>query len=241
MAKALSTFWFWLVFALTAPLVLLFGAVLFVFTAPFDKQRRAMHAYICATAFNYLRVNPFWRTRVVGREKLPRGPVVFVANHQSMADVIAVMGVRAPFKFVSKASLFGVPLVGWMMKMAKYIAVERGKPSSMQRMMEECRASLRSGTSVLLFPEGTYATDDKLLPFKRGAFQLAISEKVPVVPVVLRGTRDVVIEDGPWMSPAARVTITIMDPIAVDALGDDDAELTQRVKALFEAALAARG
>lgn len=241
MARALSTFWFWLVFALTAPLVFAGGVLLFVVTAPFDKQRRAIHAYVCALAFNYLRVNPFWRTAVMGRERLPQGPCVLVANHQSMADVIAVMGIHHPFKFVSKASLFGVPVVGWMMRMAKYIAVERGKPSSMQQMMEECRMWLRAGMSVLLFPEGTYATGDRMLPFKRGAFQLAISEKVPLVPVVLQGTRDVVIEDGPWMSPRARVTITVLEPICVSALGDDDAELSQRVRAVFEAALSPKG
>lgn len=237
MARLLSTVWYWLVFAVTAPLILLGGVLVFVATAAFDKQRRAIHAFICATAFNYLRVNPFWRTRVAGREKLPSGPVVFVANHQSMADVIAVMGVRHPFKFVSKASLFKLPVVGWMMKMAKYIPVERGRHSSMQKMMEECRGWLRQGMSVLLFPEGTYSTTNELLPFKRGAFQLAISEKVPLVPVVLQGTRDVVIEDGPWMSPRATVKVTVLDPILVDQLGEDDGALSDRVRELFQAAL----
>lgn len=237
MAKLLSTIWYWLVFATTAPLVMLGGFVLFVFSAPVDPQRRAMHAYICATAFNYLRVNPFWRTRVTGREKLPKGAAVLVANHQSMADVIAVMGLRHPYKFVSKSSLFKLPLVGWLMRMARYISVDRGKPSSMQRMMEECRFWLRGGMSVLLFPEGTYSTDGKLLPFKRGAFQLAIQEKVPLVPVVLQGTPEVVIEDGPWMSPRANVRITVLDPIPVSELGEDDAALANRVRELFQAAL----
>lgn len=237
MARLLSTAWVWLLFALTAPLVLLGGALLFIVSTPFDPQRRAVHAYICATAFNYLRINPFWRVRVEGREKLPAGPAVLVANHQSMADVIAALGLMHPYKFVSKSSLFRVPVLGWMMKMAKYVAVDRGKPSSMQRMMEECRRWLGSGMSVLIFPEGTYSPTGQLLPFKRGAFQLAISEKVPLVPVVLTGTREVVVGDGPWMSPKAEVRIRVLDPIPVEQLGEDDAALSQRVRDLFDAAL----
>ncbi|MFL5318341.1 MAG: lysophospholipid acyltransferase family protein [Myxococcaceae bacterium] len=233
----LSTIYYWLVFVLTAPLVLLFGTIVFVVTAPFDDQRRTIHAFICAVAFNYVRVNPFWRTKVAGRERIPEGPCVIVVNHQSMADVIAVMGIRAQFKFVSKASLFKLPIVGWMMKMAKYVAVERGRHSSMQKMMDECRAWLRAGMSVLIFPEGTYSPDGKLLPFKRGAFQLAISERVPLVPVVMKGTRDLVIEDGPWMSPKAHVEIEVMEPVPAGELGDDDSELTERVRAVMAKAL----
>lgn len=227
----LSTLFFWLVFVVTAPVVMLFGALLFVFTAPFDPQRRVMHAYICATAFNYVRVNPFWSTTVEGRERIPSGPCVLVVNHQSMADVIAVLGLRSQFKFVSKASLFSLPLVGWLMTMAKYVAVERGRHSSMQKMMDDCRAWLRSGMSVLIFPEGTYSPDGKLLPFKRGAFQLAVDEGVPVVPVVMTGTRDLVVEDGPWMSPKATVRIRVLEPLR--DLGTDDAAVTQRVRELM--------
>lgn len=239
--KFVTSAWYWLFFLVTAPLVLVVGTLVFLASAPFDPQRRVIHAYICAVTFNYLHAWPLWRTTVTGREKFPRGPAVYVANHQSMADVIAVMGVRQQFKFVSKASLFKLPLVGWMMRMARYVELERGRHSSMTKMLESCRGWLRSGMSVLIFPEGTYSPDGKLLPFKRGAAQLAISEKVPLVPIVLQGTRDLIIEDGPWMSPRAHVRVTVLDPIDVGELGEDDAELSVRLRKLFAEALGQAG
>ena len=69
-------------------------------------------------------------------------------------------------------------------------------------MMAQCRGWLRRGMPVLLFPEGTYSGGGPLLPFKRGAFLLAIEEQVPIVPVVIRGTAELVHEDGPWMNVA---------------------------------------
>src|SRR5919197_2171341 len=88
-AVVLTTGWFWIVFALTAPVGFLLGALVFLLTAAWDPERRALHAFICRWTFNYLRASPLWRGRVLGRERLPRGPCVLVANHQSMTDVVA--------------------------------------------------------------------------------------------------------------------------------------------------------
>ena len=96
-----------------------------------------------------------WRATVRGRELVPNGPCVIIANHQSMADVVAMMGLYRQFKFVSKASLFSLPIVGWTMRMARYVSLHRGKPKSTHAMLTECRRLLRAGMSVVLFPEGT--------------------------------------------------------------------------------------
>lgn len=237
--KYLVTAVFWLVFLVLGPLEFLAGVALLLVTLPFDPDRRALHALICHWTFLFLRIFPSWRIQVIGRELLPRGPAVLVANHQSMADVVAVMGLKHPFKFVSKASLFSLPLVGWMMRMAKYVSLERGRPRSTQRMMEACRGWLKRGVAVLLFPEGTYSTGGQMLPFKRGAFLLAIEEKVPLVPVALAGTTELVEGDGPWMSPRANVRITVLPPIPPAELGEDADALAQRVRARLETALAA--
>jgi 1-acyl-sn-glycerol-3-phosphate acyltransferase len=154
-----------------------------------------------------------------------------------MADIFAAMGLFHPFKFVSKASLFRVPMVGWMMSLLRYVRVERGQPRSMRGMMEACRGWLRRGMAVLIFPEGTYGEVGRLLPFKRGAFRLAIEERVPVVPVVLQGTAQLVEGDGPWLSPRARVRVRVLPPVPVEALGEDEAELAERVRALLVEAL----
>lgn len=232
-----ATVWFWLVFAVTAPFCFALGALLYGVTAPFDPDRRVLHAFICRWTFNYLRAWPLWRARVKGRERLPRGAAVIVANHQSMADVVAAMGLFHPFKFVSKASLFSLPLVGWMMRMARYVSLERGSAASTRRMMDTCRDWLRRRMPVLIFPEGTYSEGSAMLPFKRGAFVLAIEEKVPVVPVVLRGTSKLIEGDGPFLNPCARIDVEVLEPVPIEALGTDPQALSDRVRAMLESAL----
>lgn len=207
---------FWLVFVLTSPLGFLLGLLIWLGTAPFDPQRHALHAFITRWTFTYLRLFPGWDVRVEGREHLPKGPCVYVANHQSMADVVAVMGLATPFKYVSKASLFSLPLVGWMMHLAQYVRLERGNTRSTQRMMDSCRQWLRRGVPVLIFPEGTYSDGSRLLPFKRGAFVLAAEEQVPLVPVVIEGTTGLILGDGPWLSPRCRIRVRVQPPVRVE-------------------------
>lgn len=228
---------FWLLFAATLPLAFVLGTVLWAVTLPFDPNRRVLHAFICRWSFAYLRWNPGWDVKVLHRERLPAGPAVLAANHQSMADIIAVMGLFHPFKFVSKASLFSLPFVGWLMRLAKYVHLERGRVRSMARMFADCRAWLARGVPVLLFPEGTYSPDGRLLPFKRGAATLAIEARVPLVPVVIEGVRSLVVEDGPWLHARCRVRVTVLPPIEVAELGSDEVELTERLRRRFEEAL----
>jgi 1-acyl-sn-glycerol-3-phosphate acyltransferase len=204
---------FWLVAALTMPLLFVLAALVFVVSAPFDPDRRVLHAFVCRTCHAYLHLNPLWRVRVEGRERIPRGASVLVVNHQSLADVAACMGLHRPFKFVSKASLFSLPLVGWAMRMLRYVRLERGRPHSTRAMLDDCRRWLRRGMAVLMFPEGTYAPGEALLHFKPGAFLLARDERVPLVPVLLTGTRDLVVGDGPWMSPRVHIRVRVLDPI----------------------------
>jgi len=236
--KYLVSVLFWAVFVLTAPVAFLLGVLLWGVTAGFDPDRRVLHRFICAWTFGYLRLNPFWDLKVEGREHLPSGPSVLVANHQSMADVVVVMGLAHPFKFVSKASLFRVPVVGWMMRLLRYVSLERGSTRSTQQMMERCKHWLRRGMPVLIFPEGTYSEGDRLLPFKRGAFQLAVDEQLPLVPVVLEGTTGLIVGDGPWLSPRCRIRVRIQPPIEVAELGTSAEELSARVRRQYEQLLA---
>jgi 1-acyl-sn-glycerol-3-phosphate acyltransferase len=231
--RYLVTFYYWLVFVPTIVFGWCWAVLLWLVMMPFDPTQKALHYFVTGWVFQYLRIWPGWSVKVLHRERLPKGPCVYVANHQSMADVVAVMGLATPYKFVSKETLFTVPIVGWTMKMLKYIKVERGKPHSMHEMVEECRAWIRRGVPVLIFPEGTYSADTtKLLPFKRGAFMVAIDEKVPLVPVLLRGTTELIHEDGPWMSPRARITVEVEEPMfPLD--GETDEALAARTRRLF--------
>ncbi len=231
-ASVVVTLLFWAAFALTAPVGFLIGCLVFAVTFPFDPSRRVLHAFICRWCVGYLRLNPLWRLEVRGRERLPSGPAVLVANHQSMVDIVAAMALFHPFKFVSKASLFGLPLLGWMMSLLRHVRLERGRPRSTLGMLEACRTWLRLGTAVLLFPEGTYAPPGERLPFRKGAFLLAVEEQVPIVPVVLEGTRELVVEDGPWLAPRAHLRVTVLAPLQPGRNADADA-LAESVRALF--------
>jgi 1-acyl-sn-glycerol-3-phosphate acyltransferase len=175
--------------------------------------------------------------RVEGREWLPPGPAVIVANHQSAMDIVAAMGLFHPFKFVAKSSLFNVPMVGWLMTLMRYVPVQRGHVHAMERMLEDCRGWLHQGVAVFIFPEGTYAPTRQPLPFKRGAFRLAIEEKVPVVPVVLEGTTGILEGDGPQMHARASVRVRVLPPLLPESLGSDEVVLAARVRALYFEAL----
>ncbi len=224
------TLLFSLVLLLTAPVCVVLGVALLLVTFPFDRDRRLLHAFVCHWTFGYLRLNPAWRIRIEGRERLPPGPAVLVANHQSLADIVVAMGLFHPYKFVSKVSLFRVPLLGWMMHLIRHIPLHRGRPRSTWAMLEMSRAWLRRGVAVFFFPEGTYSEGEELLPFKSGAFLLAIEEQVPVVPILLQGTRALVAGDGPWLSPRADVLLTVLPP-RVPAQDADAQAVAEAVRA----------
>jgi 1-acyl-sn-glycerol-3-phosphate acyltransferase len=232
--KYLVSLWFWVVFLLTSPVCLVLGTVLLLVTLPFDPGRRGLHWLVTRWCWwLYMHAWPGWSVRVEGRELLPPGPCVLVSNHQSMADIFALMGLRHQFKFVAKASLFSLPIVGWLMSMMGYVRVVRRSPTAMQEMLEDCRHWLHRRMAVLIFPEGTYAQDGVLLPFKRGAFRLAMEERVPLVPVLIQGTTGLVVGDGPWMNPHARVRVRVLPPVPPDTFGPDDAVLADRVRGVF--------
>src|SRR5439155_5844864 len=136
-----------------------------------------------------------------GRGWFRPAPTPIVPTQKPMAKNLALRGLAHPFKFVSKTSLFRLPAVGQTMRMCRYVSLRRESTSSMRQMMATCRAWLRRGMPVMIFPESTYGPGGRLLPFKKGAFALAVETRVPVVPVVIEGTPDLVHEDGPWLNP----------------------------------------
>jgi 1-acyl-sn-glycerol-3-phosphate acyltransferase len=233
-----STF-FWCFFAVSAMCGFLVGAsihLLLDFTG-IDRERRFMHWYINGWMFNYLRMNPFWKIEFVGKERLPKGGSVFVANHQSLADILVSFGLSTQYRFVSKAILFKTPLVGWSMKLCGYIPLVRGDTASARVMMDACRYWIRRGIPVYIYPEGTFNKLDRLLPFRKGAFVLAIEEKVPIVPIAISGTSGLVFEDSPLLSFRANIRLEILEPIMPDTFGDDPVALGSRAREKISTAL----
>src|SRR5512137_814783 len=188
---------YWIFFALTLPPLFVVAMVLFLVTAPFDRRRVALHLFTCAWCSFYVHANPLWSVRVTGRERLPwRGAAVIVANHLSLVDILVLAGLYRPFKWVSKASIFRVPFLGWNMTLLGYVSITRGATDSVRRMMARCRELLAQGSPVLFFPEGTRSAGGRLQPFRDGAFRLARSAGVPVIPVALTGTHETLPKHG---------------------------------------------
>ncbi|XP_002961230.2 1-acyl-sn-glycerol-3-phosphate acyltransferase CHLREDRAFT_174358 [Selaginella moellendorffii] len=167
-----------LVMLLQHPLVLLL-----------DRQRRkAQHLInkLWASASTFF----FYEVEIVGKEHLPHPnePAVYISNHQSFLDIFALFQLGRPFKFISKTSVFFIPIVGWAMYLTGHIPLHRLDAKSQLECLRRCIELLKRGVSVFFFPEGTRSTDGTLAAFKKGAFSCAAKAKVPVVPIALVGT-----------------------------------------------------
>ena len=144
---------------------------------------------------------------------------VYLANHQSLFDIPALLrAVPGRFRFVAKESLFRIPIFGSALSAAGFISVDRGDRAAARQSFADAERRLRSGGSVLLFPEGTRATADVLLPFKRGGFLLALRTGLPIVPVGIRGTRAVQPRGRRTIQPGV-VEVWFGEPIDVAQFG----------------------
>jgi 1-acyl-sn-glycerol-3-phosphate acyltransferase len=224
---------YWAFVVLTMP-VLFSGALLvFLATVAFDPRRIALHLYSCVWGSFYVWMNPLWRVRVTGRERLPwKGPAVIVSNHLSILDILVVYLLFRPFKWVAKAELFKLPFVGWNMRLNDYVAIWRGDRESVKRMMAKCREHLGRGAPILIFPEGTRSRDGALLPFKDGAFRLAWESGAPIVPMVISGTGDALPKHGLVLRQGMRARVEVLEPVSPAAYPSAEA-LRDAVRAIY--------
>jgi 1-acyl-sn-glycerol-3-phosphate acyltransferase len=136
-------------------------------------------------------------------------------------------------KWLSKAELFRLPFLGWDMWLAGDIPVERGTARSAVRALQRCRAVLARRVSVIIFPEGTRSKTGELLPFKDGAFHLAIETGVPILPLAVSGTRTALAKRD-WRVAPAVAEVRVLPPIETTGMTKADvAALSSRVRDLI--------
>lgn len=234
--KAIFSIAFWTFFAVSSAVLFLGAVVLFAATRPFDPRGRALHLYSCFWAQLYFYVNPLWSLKVEGREKLPwNGPAVLVANHESLGDILVLFALYRPFKWISKESVFKAPFLGWNMRLNGYVPLRRGDKESIAKMMAASEDWLERGVPVLMFPEGTRSPDGEVKAFKDGAFKMAVSKSVPVIPVVVCGTANTLPKHGLVMTATARCHMRVLDPIDPRPFGGDVAALREHVREIIVA------
>jgi 1-acyl-sn-glycerol-3-phosphate acyltransferase len=148
---------------------------------------------------------------VVGRENLRPGETYLVmSNHQSLYDIPVIFVAVGPnIRMITKKELFRVPIFGNALAIGGFISIDRSNRHAAIRSLEEARALLASGTHVWIAPEGTRSRTGELLPFKKGAFYLAMEADLPILPVTLRGTRDALAAKGFRSRPGAHVHVTV--------------------------------
>jgi 1-acyl-sn-glycerol-3-phosphate acyltransferase len=209
----LSCYFWFEVFAVAA-LMTPISVIIFILTIGFDKKLTLLHRYTCLWAYISLKINPLWKVRVIGREKINRkATYVMVSNHQSGADIIVLFLLWNHFKWIAKGSLFRAPFIGWNMSLNGYIALDRGSMTSIRKMMTEAGELLREGNSVMIFPEGTRSADGNLQPFKTGAFLLALQNQVPILPVAISGTAKAIRKNGFLINRNPFISATVLEPI----------------------------
>lgn len=204
----------WITMALTSILITPFFLLVWLFTFGWDKRRVAAHMMGTFWAWHYQSLIPFWKLRVEGREKIPwKRPVILVANHRSLIDILALYKIRRPFKWTSKDENFRLPFVGMVLSLTNSIRIKRESIRSGAQFMSQAEREIALGSSIMLFPEGTRSKTMEMRPFKEGAFLLAKRTKCGVIPIVHTGSERT-FDRGSWvLKGKASIYIRVLDEI----------------------------
>ena len=172
-----------------------------------------------------------------GREELERSrSYIFMCNHISNLDApIVVPVLPGRTSILVKKELFRIPILGWAMRMASLVPVDRSDRDSAISSIEKAAKVMKSGLHMMIYPEGTRSTDGGLLPFKKGPFHLALNTGVPVVPVTILGSLEMM-PKGKTRIRAGIARVIFHQPIDPARFKDRD-ELIEAVRRSIESSL----
>ncbi len=194
-------------------------------------------------AQSWARINS-WATpmlvTVKGRHHIdPAQSYIIVCNHQSQYDIFVLYGwLNIDFKWVMKQELRNIPVIGIACERLGHIYVDRSNREAALASIEAAKSRITDGTSVLFFPEGTRSRDGQLKRFKKGAFHVALDLQLPLLPVTINGTRQILPSDTLDLFPG-RATMTIHAPIDVKGYRREDvremaALVRQRIESVMD-------
>lgn len=190
----------------------------------FDKNKKLPGRFYRLMGVAATAVSPAWSFRVFGDvgDYRPTNTVV-VSNHQSQADPFLISSLPWEMKWLGKEVLFRIPFIGWSMSLAGDIPVNRGDRNSGKKAMQMCANYLKRGMPVMIFPEGTRSRDGQMLPFKNGAFRLAIENGSDILPLAVHGTRSA-LPKGSWKVGRSKAHVLMGKPISTKGMTMDDVE-----------------
>ena len=163
-------------------------SIIALFVSLFDNHGRALHRISNFWAKIHLKTSGV-KVAVTGLENITSPPYIVMCNHQSALDIFSlIVALPLQFKWIAKRELFFIPFLGWAMKRAGYISLDRKHPREGLKAMDDAAKKIRGGMNIIIFPEGTRSQDGNLLPFKKGGFSLALRAKVPIMPVGISGS-----------------------------------------------------
>jgi 1-acyl-sn-glycerol-3-phosphate acyltransferase len=178
------------------------------------------------------------QVRIHGLDRLAaNGTFIFICNHVSLFDILALVGWLPRNNFVAKAELFRIPVFGHGMRVLGTVPIERDNQKAAFGAYDIATARIRGGTSVVVFPEGTRGTEYPIRRFKKGPFVLAINAGAPIVPVVVFGTIEILPKGSLLMHPGI-IDVYMLDQVPTQGLAYDDRDaLVQTVHDRMQAVM----
>ena len=201
-----------------------------------DKEGRLIHLYAAGPWARIILWVCGIKVRTEGRENIDtRQPHIYMTNHQSYFDIFALLAyLPVDFKFILKQELMKIPLLGFSMRRAGYIGIEREDPRKAVQSINKAAEKIKRGASVVIFPEGTRSIDGRIQAFKRGGFNLALRSGCDIVPVTIGGSYRIV-PKGSLKINKGSFSMHIGKPISIK--GYDKRNVTQLMEQVRDAML----
>jgi 1-acyl-sn-glycerol-3-phosphate acyltransferase len=236
MISILRSIIIWIIILFTIIFVAPVFLVTWLFTFLFDKRLYILSHVALFWGSLYTRLNPWWHVHVEGVERINKDDVyVVVANHQSLEDIIVMYRLGKPFRWVSKAEVFKIPVFGWLMNLSGDIKLKRTSKASIKKMLIDGEKALNKGCTLFIFPEGTRSRTGNIGNFKEGAFKLAQLSKRSIIPVVIEGTKPNLLNKYGLFFGTHHVKIRVLDEIPVVFFQNmETSQLANHVKLLME-------
>jgi 1-acyl-sn-glycerol-3-phosphate acyltransferase len=198
----------------------------------FDKDGKLIHFHVTVPWVKVILWVCGVKVRVKGLENVdPNLPRIYMSNHQSYFDIFALFaGLPIDFKYILKKELMKIPFFGIAARRGRHISIDRGNPRKAFESVQKAAEKIKSGYSVLIFPEGTRSPDGHMQPFKRGGFRLALQSGCDVVPLAISNSHNIA-SKGSLKVNEGVIGINIGQPISIKDYSKKDIDkLLTRVR-----------